>query len=603
MASPDIPCSIVNPAIPSGQDLAVIYQGVSATLNITLTNNTGGAISFQAGSSASSFEIFLPSKFFTSTQIGSMTIQPPANWTWKPNSADNSLMLIYQGPGGATWASGTTLVFAIQQVLSTAAPSTSSLQLNPANMTGNLPIQIPGTFSLSLPPDPKNPDLSTALQVSLDMQGSVYISPSNDPLPNTLFLTLKNVNNGGASPLYTGKNMWQGDPTIIVSFVYGLTAGALAPDNDKTALGSAWKIAGGIATSEGNAWQVTNPNTSGQDPHPLWTLKPTRTNQTILGTQDSANITFSFANIISFTPPGHTQMFVQFTGFPATDTTNYNDAVLVLDIVKQAAPATRGLFNFYGPSALATVASPTDVVTIKVNWGMFYVDRVTLIPSIPGISPINVSYPNVQALAYDNATISVTNITVSTPVFLTLQAFDSNRNYLNAMQYTVFINALEFVDPRDGKVYSAVQVGNTLWMAQNLDYADPSSIFYNDSQSYEVPYGRLYPPSAAAAPSNSGWRLPTQADWQKLIAAMGSNPYAALIAGGSSGFNAQLGGYSSGDSNFGGIASTGYYWTATGSGGQTTYAQFSASSSGVYVASQFPANYLASVRYIKDVTS
>jgi uncharacterized protein (TIGR02145 family) len=155
-------------------------------------------------------------------------------------------------------------------------------------------------------------------------------------------------------------------------------------------------------------------------------------------------------------------------------------------------------------------------------------------------------------------------------------------------------------------VYSAVQIGNLVWMSQNLDYnAQGSSSFYSNSSSYEVPYGQLYPWSLATPPAGGGWRLPTQTDWQNLITAAGSNPYAALIAGGSSGFSAQLGGYSSGGGNFSGMAASGYYWTNTqaGGGGQPVYSQFSSSGQSVYVSSNFPSSYMASVRFVKDANS
>jgi uncharacterized protein (TIGR02145 family) len=593
-------CTIINPAVPSGQDQAVVYQNTAATLTVTLTNDTGATVTFQAGSSPSTFEVYWPS-FVTTAQTAAMQITPPANWKWDANQ----IALVYTGPGDASWVNGSTLVFTAANVVATAQPTSSSLQMNPSGMSGDIPTQVLAKMSLMPPPDPNNPNIDTVVQVSLATQGTIYVSPTNDPLPNTLFLTLKNMSQDA---LYSGSNMWKGNPRIIVTFVYGLTSGALAPDNDKSApqTGSAWNIKGSVDVSQGNAWQVTNPDTKGSDPYPQWILQPTNTNKDIIGTGANANITFSFTNIISFTGKGHTQMTLQFLDFPATDSKSYNGYVYVMDIVKQDAPPTRGLINFYGKNPLATVGSPTDTVKIDVNWGMFYVDHVMLIPSIPGMQPTVKSYPNMQALAYDKVSVSVTNITVSTPVILTLQAYDNSDNYLNAMQYTVFINALEFVDPRDNKVYSAVQIGNLVWMSQNLDYnAQGSSSFYSNSSSYEVPYGQLYPWSLATPPAGGGWRLPTQTDWQNLIAAAGSNPYAALIAGGSSGFNAQLGGYSSGGGNFSGMAASGYYWTNTqaGGGGQPVYSQFSSSGQSVYVSSNFPSSYVASVRFVKDANS
>jgi len=600
MGSPNIGLTVVNPAITT-EDQAVIYQGVSATLNVTLTNGTGGAITFQTGSQASAFEIFMP-MFFTTAELQGMSITPPAGWTPSYNAVDESLMLTFTGGNGTAWDDGTNLTFSIASVQATAQPTSSSIQINPGNMSGDVPSQVQTPLSLLLPPQPGNADLTKVLQVSLDTQGSVYVSAAGDPLPNTLFLNLKNV---GSTPIYSGQNMWSGNPQVIITFVYGFTAGALAPDNDKSApqIGSAWNIVSSIQSSQGNQWFVTNPSPTDQAPHPSWVLQPTNTNQGIIGTDASANITFSFGEIVSFTPTGHTQMVVQFTGFAANDNTVYDDVVYVVDIIKQNPPPTRGLLNFYGPNPVVTVTGPAQPVTIAVNWAMLYVDNVSLICSFPGISPITKSYPEAQPLGYDSATITIPGVSVSTAVFLTLQSFDENGNYLNALQYTVFLNAMEFVDPRDNKVYEVVLVNGLVWMAQNLDWNGSGSCFYNNDGSNEQTYGRLYTyETAQQVPAGGGWRLPSQADWNNLIAAAGSQPYQALIAGGSAGFNAQLGGQADNFDNFSEMTTYGYYWTATEEDSQDVYfVQFSSVSSTVDTSNTNPPDYKISVRYVRNV--
>jgi hypothetical protein len=430
--SNEIDFSAVNPAITSGDppvSQGVIYQGVSATLDLTLTNSTGGPITLQGGAQASTFEIFMPQFWFTDAQLQAMVMTPPADWIPFYNAADESLMLTFAGTNGTIWPNGQSLSFAIASILTTAQPTSSSVQLNAAFLA----LQVQAPLALSLPPKRGNPDLTQVLQVSLQTQGSVYVSPHDDPLPNTLFLNLKNI---GAGPLYSGTNGWSGTPQVIVTFVYGSTAGALAPDNDKAApqSGSAWNIAAGIQT--GSEWQAG----PGTGTHPSWILNPTSTNKDIIGTGDSANITFSFSDIVSFTPAGHTQMYVQFTGIPAADGLFYNDAVYVLDIVKQTAPPTRGLLNFWGPAPQVTVGSATQKIDILLNWAMWYVDSIRLICSLPGIKPVEKSYPDAPSLGYDNAAVTIPGVETSSAITCTLQAFDKNKKELNALQFTVQVN-------------------------------------------------------------------------------------------------------------------------------------------------------------------
>ncbi len=584
-------------ANPDAKNQAIVYIGEPATLTLTLTNNTGSSLTLTPGDEGSSLELFL-ARFYTWDQVQQMRITA-TDWTVSLETDDRAWMLSYSGQE-KQWLNGASMTITVANALATGQPSSNFLQINPSNLGGGVPLQVTTPLSLNNPPQPGNATLSNTLAVSLNSQGSVYVSPTNDPLPNTLFLNLKNT---GANAIYSGTEPWTGTPQVNVTFVYGLTAGALAPDNDPNSppKGSAWNIQ--VSVSVGTGWQPLNPTISGEDPSPVWVLKPTINNLGILGTGANANITFAFTNIISFTPPGHTQMIVQFTGFQQTETTKYNDQVFVIDISKQVAPPTRGLVNFFSPAPLYTVYSPTQEIPIDLQWAMFDVPSVLLLTSFPGIKPLPIGYPNCLPLAYDKTTITIPGISQSTAILFTLQAFDGNSNYLNSLQFAAYIQADVFVDPRDKQVYAAILAGNTLWMAQNLNYAAEDSYYYNGDGKYATQYGRLYS-SAAAQQIPAGWRLPTQADWLKLIEAFGSpqKAYAALIAGGSSGFNAQLGGRRDNLGNYSSLTSFGYYWTASAGGsGNHYYVQFDGTHAAVSTGAQFPDTFYTSVRYVRDL--
>jgi uncharacterized protein (TIGR02145 family) len=117
------------------------------------------------------------------------------------------------------------------------------------------------------------------------------------------------------------------------------------------------------------------------------------------------------------------------------------------------------------------------------------------------------------------------------------------------------------------------------WTTENLRVDMGSSYCYEDSEPNCRRYGRLYTwesAQRACASLGHGWQLPTDNEWRELArhyggvggdsAEGGKAAYSALLSGGSSGFNAQLGGDRE-NGRFDRIGAHGFYWTASETNG------------------------------------
>ncbi|MDR2731890.1 MAG: fibrobacter succinogenes major paralogous domain-containing protein [Fibromonadaceae bacterium] len=82
-------------------------------------------------------------------------------------------------------------------------------------------------------------------------------------------------------------------------------------------------------------------------------------------------------------------------------------------------------------------------------------------------------------------------------------------------------SCLIFTDTRNNKSYASVVIGTQVWMAENLNYNAEGSLCYNNLESNCDKYGRLYDWEAAIEVCPDGWHLPTYAEWDELVIAIG----------------------------------------------------------------------------------
>lgn len=134
------------------------------------------------------------------------------------------------------------------------------------------------------------------------------------------------------------------------------------------------------------------------------------------------------------------------------------------------------------------------------------------------------------------------------------------------------------------RVASARMADGRQWTTRNLDVSSELSYCYDDAELGCRRYGRLYTWESARRACESlgdGWRLPTDSEWRQMARRYGGvsadagdkgkGAYKALLAGGSSGFNAVLGGGRADDGEYARGEAHGFYWTATENDPGTAY--------------------------------
>jgi uncharacterized protein (TIGR02145 family) len=176
-----------------------------------------------------------------------------------------------------------------------------------------------------------------------------------------------------------------------------------------------------------------------------------------------------------------------------------------------------------------------------------------------------------------------------------------------------FVSELEsniFIDPRDGKRYKTVKIGNQTWLAENLNYSGNNNslgVYYGSGTTpgNAEPFpkaGRLYTfAEATAVGANSiippGWHLPSDAEWDTLVNFIGGasgggtklksrnseqpqsaawNPNSGNPGDGTDnyGFTGLPGGHRTTDSTFNDVGNYGYWWSSTASDASNAYYRY-----------------------------
>lgn len=193
-----------------------------------------------------------------------------------------------------------------------------------------------------------------------------------------------------------------------------------------------------------------------------------------------------------------------------------------------------------------------------------------------------------------------------------------------------------FTDPRDGVSYKTLQIGDQVWMAENLRYlpmvVEPDSgshiipLYYvlayegnnlNEAKAseYYKTYGTLYNWAAAQLACPPGWHLPTEAEWMQLADFIGGAGTAGdkLKESGTShwgvvsdeitdeyGFTALPGGCCLSNGLFDGLEDFATWWTKTEiDTAQATYILITENGAGLYKGQSIKEHGF-SIRCVKD---
>jgi uncharacterized protein (TIGR02145 family) len=220
---------------------------------------------------------------------------------------------------------------------------------------------------------------------------------------------------------------------------------------------------------------------------------------------------------------------------------------------------------------------------------------------------------------------SISGLDPDTKYYIRAYAINSQgTGYGNVLSFTTLDFTGETVTDYDGNVYYTVQIGDQIWMQENLKvthYSDGTEIsgFYwynNDEVTYKNEYGALYKWSGLDLEKvcPSGWHVSSSSDWSGLTDYLGGT----LVAGGQLkevgtyhwnapntgasdvyGFSALPGGMRNNQGTFEDKGDAGYWWTSEYKGSYVFYKRMNYTDEMVFTGYRDPTDAL-SIRCVKD---
>jgi uncharacterized protein (TIGR02145 family) len=162
----------------------------------------------------------------------------------------------------------------------------------------------------------------------------------------------------------------------------------------------------------------------------------------------------------------------------------------------------------------------------------------------------------------------------------------------------------------EGQQYKTLQIGNKVWMAENLNYNARSgrSRCYDNNPDNCAIYGRLYDYATAMTVCPEGWHLSTNDDWDEMFRFLeGSMGEAAIRTYIYTHFVTQFGGFGNPDGtfsfSFSAVGNESHWWNTcvAADAGEECYGHFGIPSSQAsnYESREFDKTFLLSVRCVQ----